>query len=390
MLMLTVSFKATTKGLANLLPSTHRVLLIEPHSHFHHLFAFPRFAILPTYEHKAFIPYSGTFAAAPDPERHHVVKARVSALHQDHVVLDRDWQGMREIPFDYLVVATGTKLRAPGTMQDDEKPLSVKYLQGYQQRLKNAKSIAIVGGGAVGVQMAADLKEIYPEKEITLVHSRNQLMPLYHEKLDEIIKERFQELGIKLVLGSRVNIPADEFQQENVSGEPITVSLQNGSTLQADVVIPATGQTPNTQFLSALTASSENSLINPANGFIRVRPTLQFQDPAYPSLYAVGDVADSGAHKAARPGAAQAQVVAKNILDMVEGREPSGKIEVAPAGIHMTLGLSKHLLFRNPDTSKGETEPYTVSKDDGKADMGIDGVWPRRGVTVQSDAEYHL
>ncbi|KAI8948379.1 FAD/NAD(P)-binding domain-containing protein [Xylaria longipes] len=381
---------ATTKGLANLLPSTHRVLLIEPHSHFHHLFAFPRFAILPTYEHKAFIPYSGTFAAAPDPERHHVVKARVSALHQDHVVLDRDWQGMREIPFDYLVVATGTKLRAPGTMQDDEKPLSVKYLQGYQQRLKNAKSIAIVGGGAVGVQMAADLKEIYPEKEITLVHSRNQLMPLYHEKLDEIIKERFQELGIKLVLGSRVNIPADEFQQENVSGEPITVSLQNGSTLQADVVIPATGQTPNTQFLSALTASSENSLINPANGFIRVRPTLQFQDPAYPSLYAVGDVADSGAHKAARPGAAQAQVVAKNILDMVEGREPSGKIEVAPAGIHMTLGLSKHLLFRNPDTSKGETEPYTVSKDDGKADMGIDGVWPRRGVTVQSDAEYHL
>lgn len=110
------------------------------------------------------------------------------------------------------------------------------------------------------------------------------------------------------MLGSRVNIPADEFQQENTSGKPIVISLQNGDTLQADVVIPATGQTPNTQFLSTLPASSEDSLINPANGFIRVKPTLQFQDPKYPNLFAVGDVADSGAHKAARPGAAQAKV----------------------------------------------------------------------------------
>ncbi|KAI0425396.1 hypothetical protein F5Y09DRAFT_346760 [Xylaria sp. FL1042] len=378
----------TTQGLANLLPSTHRVLLIEPHSHFHHLFAFPRFAIIPSYEHKAFIPYSGTFAAAPSPDRHHVVRARVSALHKDRVVLDRDWQGLREIPYDYLVMATGTKLRAPGTMQDDEKPLSVKYLQDYQQRLKNAKSIAIVGGGAVGVQMATDLKEIYPEKEITLIHSRDQLMPVYHSKLSDIIKARCQELGIKLILGSRVNIPADDFAQ--ATGKPIVLSLQNGRTLEADVVIPATGQTPNTQFLSTLPSSSETSLVNPANGFVRVKPTLQLQDPAYPHLFAVGDIADSGAHKAARPGAAQAQVAAGNILDLLEGREPSGEIEVSPAAIHLTLGLTKNLIFRNPDTSKGETEPTIVPRDDGKRDMGIDGVWNRRGVPVKSDAEYHL
>jgi 2-polyprenyl-6-methoxyphenol hydroxylase-like FAD-dependent oxidoreductase len=32
--------KATAQELARIIPSTHRVLLIEPHSHFHHLFAF--------------------------------------------------------------------------------------------------------------------------------------------------------------------------------------------------------------------------------------------------------------------------------------------------------------------------------------------------------------
>lgn len=134
-------------------------------------------------------------------------------------------------------------------------------------------------------------------------------------------------------------MPADEFQQEIASGKPVTVSLQNGGAVRADVVIPATGQVPNTQFLSTLPASSDDSLINPANGFIRVRPTLQFQDPMYPRLFAVGDVADSGAHKAARPGAGQAQVVARNILSLIEGREAAENIEIEPPSIHLTLGL---------------------------------------------------
>lgn len=114
-----------------------------------------------------------------------------------HVVLDREWEGSRQLPFDYVVVATGTKLQAPGSMQDNEKALSIKYFQDYQKRVQDAKSVLIVGGGAVGVQMATDLKELYPEKEVTLVHSRNQLMPLYHQELDKIIKARFEELGIK-------------------------------------------------------------------------------------------------------------------------------------------------------------------------------------------------
>lgn len=47
--------------------------------------------------------------------------------------------------------------------------------------------------------MACDLKEIYPDKEITLVHSREHIMPVYHEKLSDMIKARFKELNIKSV-----------------------------------------------------------------------------------------------------------------------------------------------------------------------------------------------
>lgn len=84
-------------------------------------------------------------------------------------------------------------------MTDDDKPSSVVYLQKHQADVKKAKSVVIVGGGAVGVQMATDMKELYPEKEITVVQSRDQLMPQFHRGLHEIVKKRFEELGIKLV-----------------------------------------------------------------------------------------------------------------------------------------------------------------------------------------------
>jgi NADPH-dependent 2,4-dienoyl-CoA reductase/sulfur reductase-like enzyme len=124
-------------------------------------------------------------------------------------------------------------------------------------------------------------------------------------------------------------------------GRSIQIHLEDGRSISAELAIPATGQIPNTQLLANLASSSgkKNSIVNPINGFIRVRPTLQFHDPAYPNLFAVGDVADSGANKAARPGAAQAAVMAKNVLAMINGQEPTERIVVTPPGIHLSLGL---------------------------------------------------
>jgi NADH dehydrogenase FAD-containing subunit len=101
----------------------------------------------------------------------------------------------------------------------------------------------------------------------------------------------------------------------------------------------ATGQTPNNSLVKDLEPSTSVSITNPENGFIRIRPTMQFQDPKYPHLFAVGDIADTGVRKAARPGAAQAAVVAKNIQASIEGRTPEDNYPQPPAAIHITLGL---------------------------------------------------
>ncbi|KAK0714220.1 hypothetical protein B0T21DRAFT_386949 [Apiosordaria backusii] len=307
----------------------------------------PRFATLPTHEHKCLIPYTSTFSLSPDPSRH-----------------------SQPAPPSH----------PPGTIPNgDTKPSAIAFLQSYQSSLRSADSIAIVGGGAVGVQMACDLREIYPHKQVTLIHSRDTLMPVYHPALSDLIKSRFAELGVKLITGSRVVLPEGGFPLET---KPTEVKLQDGRVLTADFVITATGQTPNNQWLRTL----GDGVINERNGFVKVQPTMQKE--GYRDLFAVGDINDCGAHKAAKPGLVQAGVAARNIAALIRGEEVEEKLVVAPASIHLTLGLTKNVIFRNPDTAKGVTEPYINLKDE--EDMNMEEVWGRRGPKVSSERDYHL
>ena len=265
----------------------------------------------------------------------------MTSVQPQHVELDREWQGSNQIPFDFVVIATGTRLSKPAAMEHDDKAPSVEYLQKHQEGVKRSQSILIVGGGAVGVQMATDLKEFYPEKEITVVQSRPQVMPSFHPQLHELIKRRFDELGIKLITGARVTVPPGGFPND---GSTFDVQLTNGTTESTEFVILATGQTPNNQLVANLEPSKPDglSVINPENGYIRIRPTMQFLDERYSNMFAVGDIADTGAQKAARPGSAQAAVVAKNIQAMIEGRAPEELYIKGPAAIHITLGMVRH------------------------------------------------
>lgn len=184
----------------------------------------------------------------------------------------------------------------------------------------------------------------------------------------------------RLVTGSRIAIPPNGFPKNST---PFTVQLTNGTELSTDFVIMATGQTPNNSIVKGLPPSTSTSITNPDNGFIRIRPTMQFQEPKYPNLFAVGDIADTGVRKAAKPGAAQAAVVAKNIHALLEGREPGESFPRIPAAIHITLGhvslpslfllekvtpgiddeLQKYnIIFRNPNVAEGQTEPTLIEK----------------------------
>ena len=156
-----------------------------------------------------------------------------------------------------------------------------------------------------------------------------------------------------VVTGTRAVIPDKGFPTDGSSFE---LELKDGRKIPTNLVIPATGQTPNNQFLQDLQPTPGHEILNQTNGFIKVSPTLQFADPAYSNLYACGDIADSGAHKAARPGAAQAAVVAQNIAAMVQGGSPTNKITVDPPAIHLSLGLVSIALTEEREIAVADIE----------------------------------
>lgn len=353
-----------------------KVLLIEKNSHFQHLFAFPRFAVTSKVNtHKAFIPYGAhTFGTTP-PGSGSFIQAKVTDISKDAITLDRKMSldgfsgGTDTIPYAYLVIATGTKLSPPSSMPGSEKLDGVAYLKKHVAMVEKANNIVIIGGGAVGVQTACDIKELYSEKEVTLVHSRQNVMNKFHHGFNDIIMERFRELGVDTQLGSRVKLPAGGYPTD---GSTFEVELEDGIKIPAEFAIVATGQTPNSDVLKTLSPEAIG-----ANGFVKVRKTLQIDDEDYPNIFAIGDVAATPAHKAARPAMKQVDVVVNNIEHSLQHEPLEDYVVTDPSALHLTLGIGKNVIFRNP--AKEGAEPVVTHKDDGRLDMGIDGVWTRRG-----------
>lgn len=356
-----------------------RVLLIEKNSHFQHLFAFPRYAVTTKVDtHKAFIPYQKSRLG----ERGAIVQAKVLELTKEDIILDRhislDGGKTDRISYAALALTTGTKLSPPSTLPGSEKLDGTVYLRKHAAQVERSRNIVIIGGGAVGVQMATDIKELFPEKNVTLVHSRPNVMNKFHAGLHDVVKQRCDDLGVNLILGRRVQLPENGYPTD---GREFNVSLVDGTQIPADFAVISTGQTPQSDVLRTLAPESID-----AQNFITVKDTLQINNEQYHNIFALGDIAATKAHKAARPALKQAEVVVKNINNLLNGnKEDLEKYEVTdPAAIHLTLGIYKSVIFRNPrnDGSKEGEQPVIMNKDDGKFDMGIDGVWARRGADV--------
>jgi hypothetical protein len=190
--------------LANTLPTGYRVVLIEKNSHFNYTFNFPRFSVLSNgNEGKAFIPFDKRVETVPKGiyERFEGV---VKELREDEVVLESG----DIIKFEFVVVATGAKQAPPAKLLAINKKEACEELRSLQEAIKQAKSIALVGGGAVGVQLAGDIKSFYPDgRRVVLIHSREQLLNSFEsESLHEHVLENLRSMGVEVVLGERPDL----------------------------------------------------------------------------------------------------------------------------------------------------------------------------------------
>ncbi|KAF9101304.1 hypothetical protein BGX27_011537 [Mortierella sp. AM989] len=325
-----VSASLTAK---KILPSTHRIIIIEKHSHFHYMFAFPRAAVIPGWENELFVPYTKMFDS---PEKGQVIQALATNITKTHVELDRSVEGFgTSIEYEYLIYGTGARHPEPGNLNDhDTKAAGIQKIKETQEKIQKATKILLIGGGAVGLELATEIREHFPEKEVTLVHSRDRYMPSYKYGMHVKSAEILEDFGVRQILSDRANIPEGGFVDDF---KMIKVTTKGGKEIECDLQILCTGMTPQSDLLAKLSPSS----INPTNRLVKTKPTLQIADDEFPNIYTAGDVADLEDVKTGGAAWGEADLCIRNICKMIA--DP--KIQSKQLGTHTSMAPQIMLYF---------------------------------------------
>ncbi|MBK7355946.1 FAD-dependent oxidoreductase [Propionivibrio sp.] len=281
-----------------------------------------------------------------------VLLGKVSSIDTEKQVVST---GEKEIPYDYLVLATGAAHSyfgkdqwapyAPGLKRiEDATDIRRRILTAFERAEAAEDSVAreslltflIVGGGPTGVELAgaiAELARFGMEKEfrnfdpaharVILVQSAPRLLPAFPEKLAAIAQRSLEQLGVDVRIGSRV---------EHIDADGVTVS---GERIPAKTVLWAAGVTasPAAKWLQV---EADNA------GRVIVGPDLSV--PGLPNVYAIGDTAASNAWNGQGvPGLAPAAkqggaYVARHIRARIAGKTTPPPFAYRHLGSLATIG----------------------------------------------------
>jgi NADH dehydrogenase FAD-containing subunit len=222
-----------------------------------------------------------------------------------------------EIPYDVLVVGTGRSYPPPFRLNVEgdgvaiSEPAILSQIDAERNRIGRSNEINIVGGGATGVETAAEVKSRWPQKIVTLHHSGNALLSSQAE-LSETdrarVLKKLQNIGVTVVLGKR-------FDRTAVTGGEIIWTI---------------GAEPNTKFLP-------NDWLDEKNC---VKTDQHLLVDGTTNVFAVGDVV-AGASPTVKTAMMQhAPVVAQNILKLASGGLPSAETQKLFFMFDGALGLA--------------------------------------------------
>ena len=223
----------------------------------------------------------------------------------------------QELPYDRLVLATGSRPLIPPIDGLD----SVEYWTNRDatRTHKVPRSLVVMGGGPVGAELAQFFSRM--GSQVTVVERGERLLGRVHSEAGELLAEFFREEGIDVRLGVGV---------EEV--EPgIRLRLSDGSTLETERLLVATGRRPNVERLGL-----DELGVKMSQRGIEVDERLR----AAESVWAIGDV--TGIALFTHVGKYQARVAAADM----SRRHAKADYRAIPSGI-----------FTDPEVaSAGRTE----------------------------------
>jgi len=228
--------------------------------------------------------------------------------------------------YEVLAVSVGSHWSGPLNFPSSREEFD-EFVGEWRSKFKAANDILLVGAGAVGLELSGELRDEYPTKKITIVHSHTLVLnQTYPVKFRKMVGAQFKARDIDFVLNDSV-----ESFPESDSGE---VGLKSGQKIHADLIVRTSGPRPNTEFL----ASSLGVDILSADKSVRVSPQLQVF--GHPSVFAAGDIVDWPEEKQFGKTVGQAAVVAENIISYLANKPLKKEYAGSPEAIILTNGKS--------------------------------------------------
>jgi NADH dehydrogenase len=269
-----------------------------------------------------------------------VVLAEVTGVDLNSRTVDASCPGLgvRKIPFDFLVVATGMRPSyfghdefaqyAPGLKSlNDAETIRTKILSAFELaeatddagERDRQMTFVLVGAGPTGVELAGSMahmvavtlrgnfRRINPaESTIVVLEGGNRVLPSFAETLSKKVTERLEKLGIKVMTGVKV---------EKVDEQGV---IAGGKRIPSATVLWTAGVAASA-IVKMLGAKTDRA------GRVTVGPCLDVPD--VPGVFVVGDTASVMQDGRPVPGVAQAAIqqgryVGRLICERLKGREP--------------------------------------------------------------------
>jgi ferredoxin-nitrate reductase len=201
--------------------------------------------------------------------------------------------------YDILIMATGSRAAIPPNVPRLKGIFTMRSRTDADQFIDHVPKnghVVIVGGGLLGLELAASLREV--GVRITIIQRISRFLDRQLDVLgSQLLQEEMAEQGCEMYFNDEVQ---QYFGQEQLSA----IKLKSGVYLECDALVIAIGTIPNAEL-------ARTSGIDCQRGVI-VNERLQTSDP---DIYAIGEIAEFKGFLFGITAAAeqQADVVAKYI-----------------------------------------------------------------------------
>ncbi|WNV86134.1 FAD-dependent oxidoreductase [Umezawaea sp. Da 62-37] len=297
------------------------VVLVDPRESFVNAAGSLRALTTPDWAANVFFPFDTLL------ERGRVVRDHAVSVDPKGVALA---SGGR-VDADYLVLATGSGYAYPAK----PKPASTSDaealddLRKTHEELSGADRVLILGAGAVGVELAGEIKDVWPDKHVVVVDPSDRLVPGLLPEVRDDLRRQLDALGVDLRLGTTLVSPPPTGAGE--AGR-FTVTTDGGDVIVADIWFRAFGIHVNSGYLA-------DGRLTPLTARAAVPVTERLNVVGYDHVYALGDLTDVAEPKTASCAMQHADVIARNISAQFAGGQPTATYAPAPVrGILLPLG----------------------------------------------------